>query len=130
VGLPADRLQSHAGEFSGGERQRLAIARALAMNPRLLILDEAFSGLDVETRARIASLLVSLQDAHGLTYLCISHDLDLLREFASEIAVMHDGRIVECAATSTTFHEPHDGYTRRLVAAASGHFVSPAGAVA
>jgi peptide/nickel transport system ATP-binding protein len=94
VGLSPDRLGSLPGEFSGGERQRLAIARALAVSPQLLILDEAFSGLDVATRDRIVTLLRDLQAAHGLTYLCISHDLEFLARFASDIAVMDAGRIL------------------------------------
>ncbi|HEU4689345.1 MAG TPA: ABC transporter ATP-binding protein [Vicinamibacterales bacterium] len=94
VGLSPDRLRACPGEFSGGERQRLAIARALAVSPRLLILDEAFSGLDVATRDRIVRLLVDLQSAQGLTYLCISHDLDFLARFANDILVMEDGQIV------------------------------------
>jgi peptide/nickel transport system ATP-binding protein len=93
VGLSPDRLQSRPSEFSGGERQRLAIARALAVSPRLLILDEAFSGLDVVTRERIVRLLIELQATHGLTYLCISHDIDLLARFATDTVVMHEGRI-------------------------------------
>jgi peptide/nickel transport system ATP-binding protein len=94
VGLSPDRLGSLPGEFSGGERQRLAIARALAVSPRLLILDEAFSGLDVATRDRIVHLLCDLQTTHGLTYLCISHDLEFLTRFASDVVVMDAGRIV------------------------------------
>ena len=94
VGLPADALAMRPGELSGGERQRVAIARALATHPRVLILDEAFSGLDVETRQRIIDVLQELQATDGLSYLCISHDSDLLTEFASEIATMRDGRIV------------------------------------
>ena len=94
VGLSPDRLGSLPGEFSGGERQRLAIARALAVSPQLLILDEAFSGLDVATRDRIVTLLRDLQATHGLTYLCISHDLEFLARFASDIVVMDAGRIV------------------------------------
>jgi ABC-type glutathione transport system ATPase component len=94
VGLSSDSLQKRAGQFSGGERQRLAIARALAVNPRLVILDEAFSGLDVATRDRIVQLLADLQARYGLAYVCISHDLELLADFASEIAVMQEGRIV------------------------------------
>jgi peptide/nickel transport system ATP-binding protein len=103
VGLPADRLQAHAGEFSGGERQRLAIARALAVRPRLLILDEAFSGLDSLTRSLITTLLMTLQREQGLALLCISHDLDFLAEFAPEIAVMHGGTIVERGASVRRF---------------------------
>jgi peptide/nickel transport system ATP-binding protein len=95
VGLSADRLDARAGEFSGGERQRLAIARALAVQPKLLILDEAFSGLDVETRSRITSLLLTLQREQGLALLCISHDLEFLAEFAPEIALMRNGVIAE-----------------------------------
>jgi peptide/nickel transport system ATP-binding protein len=95
VGLPSDRLHARAGEFSGGERQRLAIARALAVRPRLLILDEAFSGLDFETRALMTTLLMTLQREQGLALLCISHDLEFLAQFAPEIAVMNRGAIVE-----------------------------------
>ena len=130
VGLPPDRLNARPGEFSGGERQRLAIARALAMSPRLLILDEAFSGLDVRTRTRITSLLIDLQRSHDLTYLCISHDLGLLAEFAPEVAVMYRGRIVERGAAVSVLREPRHAHTRALVAAAPGHFARPAGAVA
>src|SRR6185503_18320338 len=95
VGLASDRLDARASEFSGGERQRLAIARALAVQPKLLILDEAFSGLDVDTRRLITSLLLTLQREQGLALLCISHDLEFLAEFAPEIALMHKGAIVE-----------------------------------
>ena len=99
VGLPTDRLDARPGEFSGGERQRLAIARALAVDPKLLILDEAFSGLDVETRTRITSLLMTLQREQSLAILCISHDLEFLGDFAPEIALMRNGVIVEQGAT-------------------------------
>ena len=99
VGLPADRLEARAGEFSGGERQRLAIARALAVRPRLLILDEAFSGLDLVTRSLITTLLMTLQREQGLALLCISHDLEFLAEIAPEIAVMHRGSLVEQGTT-------------------------------
>jgi ABC-type glutathione transport system ATPase component len=95
VGLPSDRLQARAGEFSGGERQRLTIARALAVRPRLLILDEAFSGLDADTRALITTLLMTLQREQGLALLCISHDVEFLAEFAPDVAVMRGGTIVE-----------------------------------
>jgi len=101
VGLPSDRLNARPGELSGGERQRVAIARALAVRPRVLILDEAFSGLDTETRDRITNLLRELQARDGLAYLCISHDIDLLSAFASAIVVMGDGRIVESESDPT-----------------------------
>jgi ABC-type glutathione transport system ATPase component len=103
VGLSSDRLTARAGEFSGGERQRLAIARALAVRPKLLILDEAFSGLDVDTRCHVAGLLNALQREHGLALLCISHDFEFLAGFAPEIAVMRRGRIVEQGATVRRF---------------------------
>jgi peptide/nickel transport system ATP-binding protein len=93
VGLAADRLESRPHEFSGGERQRIAIARALAVNPRVLILDESFSGLDPTTRERILRLLTEIQAAHGLTYVCISHDRQLLAGFATDVVVLHEGRI-------------------------------------
>lgn len=99
VDLPTDRLDARPGEFSGGERQRLAIARALAVGPKLLILDEAFSGLDVETRMRITNVLMTLQREQSLAILCISHDLDFLGDFAPEIALMRNGVIVEQGAT-------------------------------
>jgi ABC-type glutathione transport system ATPase component len=95
VGLPTEWLEMRASELSGGERQRLAIARALATQPRVVILDEAFSGLDARNRSRIIGLLQALQASEGLTFLCISHDRDVLGEFASDIAVMRDGRIVD-----------------------------------
>jgi peptide/nickel transport system ATP-binding protein len=104
VGLASDRLNARAGEFSGGERQRLAIARALAVQPKLLILDEAFSGLDVDTRTRITSLLLTLQREQGLALLCISHDLEFLAEFAPEIALMHKGAIVEQGTMVRRYH--------------------------
>ena len=103
VGLPTNRLQAHAGEFSGGERQRLAIARALAVRPRLLMLDEAFSGLDLATRSLIATLLLTLQREQGLALLCISHDLEFLADLAPEIALMDDGVIVEQGTTVRRF---------------------------
>jgi len=122
VGLPADRLHARAGEFSGGERQRLAIARALAVRPRLLILDEAFSGLDLETRSLITTLLLTLQREEGLAFLCISHDFDLLAEFASEIAVMERGTIVE-HGTAVRHFIPQAAFQLGAGGASSGHIV-------
>lgn len=95
VGLPADRADSRAGEFSGGERQRIAIARALALRPRLLILDEALSNLDIANRTRILELLGRLRASHDLTYICISHDLELLEKIASRVVILEKGQIAE-----------------------------------
>ena len=99
-GLPPDSAERLPLEFSGGQRQRLAIARALTLEPALLILDEALTGLDLSIQAQILNLLADLQDARGLTYLHITHDLSLALRMAGQIAVMHRGRIVESAPAS------------------------------
>jgi ABC-type glutathione transport system ATPase component len=125
VGLPRQAARRHALEFSGGERQRLAIARALALQPKLLILDESFSGLDLSIQAQIANLLLDLQQRRGLTSILISHDLALAASLAGEIAVMDQGTIVECAPTAGILAAPRHPRTRELLEAARA--LAPAG---
>ncbi len=110
----ADRLPL---EISGGQRQRLAIARALVLQPKFLILDEALSGLDLSIQAQIVNLLLELQASHSLTYLYISHDLSLIGHLADEVVVMHQGKIVERARTAELFAHPQHQHTRALLAA-------------
>jgi ABC-type dipeptide/oligopeptide/nickel transport system ATPase subunit len=117
VGLASVLADRRPLDLSGGQRQRLAIARALAVKPRLLILDEAFAGLDASIQAQVAALLHDLRLREGLTYLCISHDLALMSVFADEVAIMFEGRIVERAEAAQLFAAPAHPHTRALVAA-------------
>jgi ABC-type glutathione transport system ATPase component len=118
VGLSAAWMNRSILHFSGGQRQRLALARALALRPQLLVLDEALSGLDLSTQAQIANLLLDLQAAHSLTYLLISHDLALVTRLADAIGVMSEGETVEVGPTSQIISEPNHPTTKKLVAAA------------
>jgi peptide/nickel transport system ATP-binding protein len=117
VGMDESALGRHPHEFSGGQRQRINIARALALRPRLLILDEPVSSLDVSVGAQIVNLLRSLQREHGLTYLFISHSMPLVRYLSTRIAVMERGRLVETGEAVALCAHPKEEYTRQLIAA-------------
>jgi ABC-type glutathione transport system ATPase component len=114
VGLPAARGSRPVQEFSGGQKQRLALARALITDPAVLIFDEALSGLDLSVQAQMVNLLLDLQATSKLAYLFISHDLRLVQALADEVAVMKDGVIVESGTVTDVFRNPQHGYTQKL----------------
>jgi ABC-type microcin C transport system duplicated ATPase subunit YejF len=117
VGLAPGAVDKRALEFSGGERQRLAIARALVVEPTLLILDESFAGLDWRLQEQIAGLLRDLQLRLGLAFLLISHDLELVAGMAHSLAVMEEGEIVEKGPAAEVLAAPNHRLTRELIAA-------------
>lgn len=114
-GLSADFAERYPHEASGGQCQRAAIARAIALKPKLLILDEATSALDVTVQAEIMALLTHLQREFSLAYLFICHDLALVQDFCDRVLVMHEGRVVEEAASEEVIRRPKQAYTKRLI---------------
>jgi oligopeptide transport system ATP-binding protein len=117
VGFNPDFVNRYPHEFSGGQRQRIGIARALALNPRLIVCDEPVSALDVSIQAQILNLLKDLQGEFGLTYLFVAHDLAVVRTMSDDIAVMNKGKIVEAGPAERVYTQPQDEYTKALLAA-------------
>jgi peptide/nickel transport system ATP-binding protein/oligopeptide transport system ATP-binding protein len=115
VGLPLDALNRYPHEFSGGQRQRIAIARALAPSPSLIVADEPLSALDVSIQSQILNLMKELQEAHGLSYLFISHDLAVVNHLVDRVAVLYLGRLVEIGARADVFDTPSHPYTQALL---------------
>lgn len=124
VGMPPDAADRYPAAFSGGQRQRIAIARALTFRPDVIVCDEPTSALDLSVQAQIINLLLDLQERFGLSYLFISHDMDVVRHLSHRIAVLTRGRIVEQGQAAQVTDAPTHSYTRRLLAAVPDPFVS------
>ena len=114
VGLNSEHYNRFPAEFSGGQRQRIGVARALALQPKLIICDEPVSALDVSIQAQVLNLLADIHDETGVSFLCISHDLAVVRQLTQETLVMWRGKVVERGPTAQVLDDPHDDYTKRL----------------
>jgi peptide/nickel transport system ATP-binding protein len=121
VGLSPDVMERYPHAFSGGQRQRIGIARALALDPRIIIADEATSALDVSIRSQILDLLLEIQQRLDLSFIFISHDISVVRYFCDRVAVMHRGKVVEVGSAEKICTDPEAAYTKALI---GGHDVN------